>query len=631
MFKKNIHFLIIPVFLFIVAQIIFQTHFWHFLEYKAYDTLFRIRGAEPTSEKIVIVAIDDDSFSALDMRWPFPRDLYAHMIRNLNRAGAKQIVFDISFTESSYLGDDLALIEAAKEFGNVIFAGKMVHDSRSHYEITQLIKPIPQIRDEGFNWGLVNISPDLDGFIRRYTLFEEYGNIRYYPIGIVALTNLHEHQYDWQNKISLDHGIMNIGQKNIPRIYDNRSLIQYYGPPKTFKHISFSSVIDDSNYLLPGIETEDFQINEFYYLLDRDIFRDKIVLVGATVDELHDVFQSPFTAQRLMPGVEIHANFIEMVLQEDYLDLFSAFWTFIFILLAAFLCYFIFSNLKPVFSLFITLLFIFAYLFLAYSFFTNNNLVLALLPIPSIIILTYMGSLVFHYIKASRERKFIKKTFMHFMAPELVNSLLKNPKLLKYGGDLQEITVLFSDIRSFTQYSEKHSPQVTVTILKEYLTEMVAIIIHNRGIVDKFVGDEIMALYGTPVKLENSALAACKTAIQMRLKLNELQSKWKREGKEIFEIGIGINTGSAVVGNLGSQQIFDYTAIGDTINLGARLENLNKQYATPNKIIISEYTLKQVEPYVEVKYLDELKVKGKEIAVKIYELVNIKVLPTNEK
>jgi adenylate cyclase len=257
--------------------------------------------------------------------------------------------------------------------------------------------------------------------------------------------------------------------------------------------------------------------------------------------------------------------------------------------------------------------------------------VLALLSIPLVITLNYLGSLVFHYVKASRERKFIKKTFMHFMAPELVNQLLKNPKMLKYGGAQQEITVLFSDIRAFTHYSEKHTPYETVTILQEYLTEMVEIIINNRGIVDKFVGDEIMALYGTPVKLENSALAACKTAVEMRLRLNELWKKWEQEGKETFQIGIGINTGPAVVGNLGSEQIFDYTAIGDTINLGARLENLNKQYDTPNKIIISEYTLNQVEQYVDVKYLDEVRVKGKDIAVKIYELVNIKVTPTEDK
>jgi adenylate cyclase len=212
------------------------------------------------------------------------------------------------------------------------------------------------------------------------------------------------------------------------------------------------------------------------------------------------------------------------------------------------------------------------------------------------------------------------------MAPELVNEVLKNPKMLKFGGTQQDITVLFSDIRSFTTYSEKHTPQETVAILKEYLTAMVDVIIDNKGILDKFVGDEIMALFGTPVKLENSALAACKTALDMRHALTKLQIKWREEGRDIFEIGIGINTGLAVVGNLGSEQIFDYTAIGDTINLGARLEAINKEYDTKHKIIISEFTLAQVAELVEVRYLDEVRVKGKDNPVKIYELLELKSL-----
>jgi adenylate cyclase len=153
---------------------------------------------------------------------------------------------------------------------------------------------------------------------------------------------------------------------------------------------------------------------------------------------------------------------------------------------------------------------------------------------------------------------------------------------------------------------------------------MVKVIIDNQGILDKFVGDEIMALFGTPVPLPNHARNACKGALRMRETMNELQEAWAAEGKEGFEIGIGINTGSAVVGNLGSEQIFDYTAIGDTINLGARLESINKVYQTTNHIIISEFTLQHVQDNVDVRYLDEVKVKGKNQAVKIYELLGIR-------
>ena len=184
--------------------------------------------------------------------------------------------------------------------------------------------------------------------------------------------------------------------------------------------------------------------------------------------------------------------------------------------------------------------------------------------------------------------------------------------------------MLFSDIRGFTSYSENHKPQETAQILKEYLTAMVETVIHNDGIVDKFIGDEIMALFGTPVSLYNHALSACKTALQMRNRLAILQDKWREEGRETFEIGIGINTGQAVVGNLGSEQIFDYTAIGDTINLGAGLEAIGKDYDTETNIIISEFTYAKVKDFVQARYLDEVKVKGRNQAVKIYELLDLK-------
>jgi adenylate cyclase len=223
----------------------------------------------------------------------------------------------------------------------------------------------------------------------------------------------------------------------------------------------------------------------------------------------------------------------------------------------------------------------------------------------------------------NKEKKAIKKTFQHYMAPTLVKELLKSPDKLKYGGSLTEISVLFSDIRSFTTYTESHDVQDTVSMLREYLTEMVNTIIDNQGILDKFVGDEVMALFNTPVPVENHPLKACRCALQMIERLRKLQDKWRSEGKEIINIGVGVNTGNAVVGNLGSEQIFDYTAIGDTINLGARLEALNKNYQTANNIIISEFTLAHVKDFITYEYLDDVIVKGKTKPVKIYQLIDI--------
>jgi adenylate cyclase len=236
----------------------------------------------------------------------------------------------------------------------------------------------------------------------------------------------------------------------------------------------------------------------------------------------------------------------------------------------------------------------------------------------------YIVGLVFQYIKTVQERKFIKQAFGQYISPELVNELIKDPKKLEYGGIQKELTVLFSDIVSFTPYTESHSPKETVDILREYLTEMVEIVTRNKGTLDKFVGDEIIAIFGAPVDLEDHAFWACKTALEMRERLNELQEKWKAEKRDPFEMGIGINSGLLTVGNLGSEQIFDYTAIGDNMNAGARVEALTRDYKTKNNIIISDSTYQLVKDSIISNFIDEAKVKGKSISIKIYELLGIK-------
>ncbi|HNQ43686.1 MAG TPA: adenylate/guanylate cyclase domain-containing protein, partial [Candidatus Cloacimonadota bacterium] len=248
------------------------------------------------------------------------------------------------------------------------------------------------------------------------------------------------------------------------------------------------------------------------------------------------------------------------------------------------LMWFVFKLLKPQFSVILLPLMIAGQFALAFLIFTRLSILIPVVQTALVLVLVYVASLVSHYLATMKEKRYIRSAFQQYLAPELVNELLKNPQNLTYGGSLQEITVLFSDIRSFTTYSENHTPAETVNILKEYLTEMVKIITVNKGILDKFVGDEVMALFGTPVPIPEHALNACKVALQMRDKMTELQEKWIANGQESFEIGIGVNTGQAVVGNLGSEQIFDYTAIGDTINLGARLESINKEYQTAKHI-----------------------------------------------
>ncbi|MFO7659474.1 MAG: adenylate/guanylate cyclase domain-containing protein [Candidatus Cloacimonadaceae bacterium] len=614
---KTLRRLMIPLAIFILVRILFQFNFFSNLEHRAQDSLFRIRGAIPVSDSLVIVAIDDVTFQDLQLSWPFPRELHARLIDNLVQAGAKQIIFDIEFTEYSNPWSDAVLAVSAANAGNVIMAGKYFEyaDNPDHKQIQ---KPIQPILAEQINWGIVNMPKDLDGFVREYRLFEEMGDEKYYAIGIAALANSRMYQPDWQQGISYSGKTMQVANFRIPVINEKNTRLNYFGPANTFPHFSFSNVLDDSTMLMAGID-----LDQYYELLEREVFKDKIVLIGATISELHDEFHTPFSS-RMTAGVEIHANFLEMVSSGRYLYNVN-FWLFCLVeLLIAIIMYFLLSWLKPNLSLLIVIILIAVILVSSYVLFSRFGMLIPIVERVILLGLLYMAALLVHYIRSQKEKKFIKNAFQQYLAPELVNELLKNPKNLKYGGTQQEITVLFSDIRSFTTYAEKHQPEETVQILKEYLTAMVDTIKNNGGIVDKFVGDEIMALYGTPIPHAEHALQACRTALDMRQVLVRMQQKWRAEGREDFEIGIGINTGSAVVGNLGSEQIFDYTAIGDTINLGARLEGLNKEYEAAKKIIINESTYNQVKDRVEARFLAEVKVKGKDIPVRIYELLGLK-------
>jgi adenylate cyclase len=611
--------LTVPIALLLLIKILFLAYFFNSLEHRTQDSLFRLRGVKPVSGDVIIVAVDDVTFQALNRSWPFPRELHAKLIENLSLAGARQIIFDIEFTEDSSPLSDMMLAGQAKVSNNVIFAGKYIR-SLENPEHVQMQQPISAITSANLNWGIVNMPMDRDGFIRNYTLFEEFDQKPVYSLGVAGLGNWRVYDSQWQSAILREKHQLKVADHVIPITNRNQAMINFYGPAGTFKHISYSSVLDDSTMTMPGYEG--VEIDEFYDLMASGIFKDKIVMIGATIDELHDKFPTAFS-NKMTSGVEIHANFIQMVRDGNYLHDIN-FWLFFLIeLLFACTVYLLISWLKPVVSAGIILFLILAVLFGSFLLFTKANTHIPVVEVVFLLIFLYVTALISHYLRSQKEKKFIKNAFQQYLAPELVNELLKHPDNLKYGGAMQELTVLFSDIVSFTTYSEKHTPQETVQILKGYLTEMVKTIIANGGIVDKFVGDEIMALYGVPIYTDNHALQACKTALDMRSRLDELLVRWQNEGVEPFDFGIGINTGQAVVGNLGSEQIFDYTAIGDTINLGARLEAKTRDYDTKHKIIISETTYQKVKDQVEVRYLDDVKVKGKDISVKIYELLAI--------
>jgi len=243
------------------------------------------------------------------------------------------------------------------------------------------------------------------------------------------------------------------------------------------------------------------------------------------------------------------------------------------------------------------------------------NLIYPVLTMTTI----YLGITVYRYVTEEREKKKVRGAFQYYLTASVVNEILKDPSKLKLGGDKKNLSVMFSDIRGFTSISEKLSPEELVRILNEYLTAMTDVVFKYDGLLDKYIGDAIMAVFGAPLDQPDHALRACRTGIEMMSELRRLREKWAAEGRPDINIGVGINTGDMVVGNMGSQMRFDYTVMGDSVNLASRLEGTNKEYGT--NIIISEFTHEIIKDELFCRELDAVRVKGKKLPIRIFELL----------
>jgi adenylate cyclase len=617
--KEQVHLYVILAtgFLSAVFMIFFSNLiFFENIEYRMTDFKFGVRGINEAglqNSRIVIVAIDDQSFASIPFKYPWPRTYHAKLIKNLNRAGARTIVFDVVFTEESSLdpSQDDIFRDAIMEAGNVVLAGKMVIEEREAFDLTGLLPPIKKL-SEVSTFGIADTKFDSDGFVRRYILFRKHNQKRYFSLGLSALASYFGLPGDPVNwLVPTDGGDFILADMYSIKKYDElpSCLINYYGPAFTFKTISYEQVVDDEGFEL---------------LLEKDVFKDKIVLIGSTVSELHDMFSTPFYVaggETLTPGVEIHANFIQSVLDQNFIGAVNKYLVYLLTVVLSVLIAFLIRKTRPLIGLISAIVIGGVYFTVNIILFVNAKILMNFIAPMSGMGLAFVVCNVYQYFSEEKEKIYIRSAFKHYLAENVVDTLLKDSGALTFGGQRRNLTVLFSDIRSFTSYSERYSPEEVVSILEQYLTEMVDVILKYGGMLDKFVGDEIMAVFGAPYPTGNHAEMACKTALEMVRALDRLKEKWEQAGRETFDIGIGINTGDMIVGNLGSKQIFDYTVIGDAVNLGARLEGINKVYRTANNIIISEYTMNEIGSGYVTRELDSVRVKGKEKPVAIFELV----------
>jgi adenylate cyclase len=426
-----------------------------------------------------------------------------------------------------------------------------------------------------------------------------------------------------------------IGPYVVPKYNTYSSIINYVGPSGSFSKYSFDAVLDDIDFDL----IEDYDLDSFDDpgdaelglppgLLHSGILKDKIVLIGSTVQEQHDDFPTPYLevhdeegriAQILTFGVEIHANMLQMILSENYLYTINYTWILFILLILSILAFLITRYLRTFWGVLVVIFLALGYLVFSFITFSDYSTIIEISTPILVIIFAFFGHTIYHYIVSQQEKRMITGAFSHYVPKKVVDQILADPDKLTLGGEERLVTVMFTDVAGFTSISEKLTPTQLVHLLNEYLTEMTDTVLEHEGIIDKYEGDAIMAEFGVPVFHDKHAFMACKAALDMQEKLKILRKKWKAEGKPQLRARIGINSGEVIVGNMGSRDVFDYTVMGDHVNLGSRLEGANKFYGT--YIMISEFTYKYVKDDFFTRELDLIRVKGKEKPIKVFELI----------
>jgi adenylate cyclase len=611
------------------------------------DLRFRKRGPLPMktdSSKVVIVAISQESFRTLPDPWPWPKDYYTRLVRNLKKAGAKAIGVDIIFTTS-----DTAQAAAEAEFRRelektpgVVLAGKL-EPGAGRYRILRAEENYGNIfTGSAERLGLVNVVTDEDGVLRRYMpLAYDPAADRRIPTFSMAMLNAALGMKPGSTAETGD-GTFTYADRTVPAYDSTTFLINWYGPSGAFRRLNIADVLDDSSFTTteersnPGMQVNTFDDPDIGYLYD-GTFTGKIVLIGTVMPEDKDLFTVPVGEGRIdgdneMFGVEIHANVIQSILDANFLTR-QPRWQVSMMVIG--LCLFSFSltaGIKAIRTRYGVLLELLSagvlaglltiIYWMSLKLFNERNLVVDMTAPFLAVIASYVGSSIYNYVSERRQRLMIKNMFTQYVNPTVVDELLEDPEKLRLGGERKELTVFFSDIEQFTSISEAMPPEGLVTILNEYLTVMTSLIFSNNGTLDKYQGDAIMAFWGAPLPEKDHAFLACRTAVLMQESIDGLSGLWRAEGKPVLRTRIGINTAEVIVGNLGGVNRFDYTAIGDGVNLGSRLENVNKEYRT--RTIISEFTYARVADRVIARELDLIVVAGKTKPIRVYELIGIR-------
>lgn len=553
---------------------------WQSLDLKSVDVLTVLDPPTLEQTDILLVSIDDASFAELQHPWPWPRNWHGALINRLNNAGAKVIAFDMVLDTPSGFGeaDDQRLVEAIAQSVPVVMGAYQQHQNLAEgYQVTS-IEPHYVFQDAGVFSADVAVKSDIDGVLRRFPQSEYpfWSEIYYHLSGQDA---------------------------ELASVADNT--VHFIGGAGTFPRVSYYRAIDPD-------------------LMPDEVFADKVVIVGLDLlapgevgVSSFDRYQTPHFAFDGMPmaGFEYHANLLENYRQQlSFAPVKNAMLQTLIIFLALMSAWW-FSKWKPITSSAILLAWFAVITGLVWLLLTRNMFtpLLSLLMVP---LFSYLAQGGYAYYREYKDKLFITNAFSHYVSPRVLDELIEDPNALSLGGKRKAVTIMFTDLAGFTTLAEQLEAEKVAQILQEHLTMISQIVVDHNGTLDKYIGDAMMAFWGAPLPDANQADNAIQAAIKMQIATQGMSDDLVSKGLPPIAVRIGVHRGEAIVGNMGSNQLFDYTCIGDSVNLSARLESINKYYGT--SIMASGDVVASLTDSSALAQIDWVRVKGKSEPVALY-------------
>lgn len=622
-----------------------------FFELKAYNYMVKnFTAAKHGSSDIVIIVIDDKSLNRI--RWPWKREEYNKIFEYLHQyTMAKVMGFDatIATPDIENPKSDLKFYSAIKNINNLVvgfvplnssylskIAGEAydkkfkekfsiaINDERTKKQQSyyQSLSKYPEGYFKSvYNVGSFITSNDSDGYIRIMDQLIDYKGVLYPSLSLSMYQVLHPND----TLIVKNNSIKSQNSKlNIPsfadvggiynRIHYYKEINDKYGNPTSYTHTTYSAIdiMDSYDALKKGKRP----------IISPQVFEDKLVFVGAnakaTATGLEDIVRTPISDRHA--GVDVQATNLDNILHNEFMTQTNSIEDILSILIILVATFFVIRYFSLFASLGIIALIVVSYIAICCLCFRFNFAINVITPIM-LQIITMVVAYSYRFILEGRNKEKIQNAMGKYISQDVMQKVVKNIDHLALGGKRANVTVLFADIRGFTSMSENMSAEEVSIILNEYFTEIEPIITKYNGVINKFIGDAVMAIFGEPIQDKNHALNAVKCANEMLEKVDELQKKWLAEGKPKIEIGVGINTGEAFVGNIGSETRLEYTVIGDMVNLASRIESYNKVYKT--RFLISSTTYEKVRDIADVIKISEVSIRGKSKKLNIYEVLRL--------